>query len=69
MYFQKNLPLWERALRVCLGVVVAALAFTMAPSPMIGWLAYGSAAVLACTGFIGFCPMCAVAGRRLRRAS
>lgn len=69
MFFQKNLPLWERALRVCLGVVVAALAFTMAPSPMIGWLAYGSAGVLACTGFIGFCPMCAVAGRRLRRAS
>lgn len=69
MFFQKNLPLWERALRVCLGVVVAALTFTMAPSPMIAWLAYGSAAVLACTGFIGFCPMCAVAGRRLRRAS
>ena len=69
MFFQKNLPLWERALRICLGVVVAALGFTSAPGPMIAWLAYGAAALLACTGFIGFCPMCAVAGRRLKRAN
>ncbi len=69
MFFQKNLPLWERALRVCLALVVATLGFTMAPSVMMAWLAYGSAAILACTGFIGFCPMCAMAGRRLKQAS
>lgn len=68
MFFQKNLPLWERALRVCLGLVVASLGFLMAPTAMTAWLAYGTAAILACTGFIGFCPMCAMAGRRLKRA-
>lgn len=72
MFFQKNLPLWERALRICAGLLVAALGFVLAPAPapapLITWLAYGSGALLACTGFIGFCPMCALAGRRLKRS-
>lgn len=67
MFFPKNLPVWERALRICLGLLAAALGFVLAPAPAIAWLAYGSGALLACTGFIGFCPMCALAGRRLKR--
>ncbi len=67
MFFQKNLPLWERAIRVCLGVLAAALGFWAAPDPVLAWLAYGTGAILTLTGFLGFCPMCALAGRRLKR--
>ncbi len=67
MFFQKNLPVWERVIRVCMGVLAALLGWWAAPDPVFAWLAYGTAAVLAMTGFIGFCPMCALAGRRLKR--
>ncbi len=68
MFFQKNLPLWERLLRVCLGLLVAGLGFLAAPDAGMTWVAYASGALLAVTGFFGFCPMCALAGRRLKRA-
>lgn len=68
MFFQKNLPQWERLLRACLGLLVAALGFLAAPDTSMTWVAYASGALLAITGLIGFCPMCALAGRRLKRA-
>ena len=68
MFFQKNLPLWERLLRTCLGLLVAGLGFLAAPGSIMAWAAYASGAVLVVTGFVGFCPMCALAGRRLKRA-
>ncbi|MEJ7806820.1 MAG: DUF2892 domain-containing protein [Telluria sp.] len=68
MFYQKNLPHWERALRICLGALIAAFGFLVAPGPALSWLAYGAGAMLAVTGSIGFCPMCALAGRRLKRA-
>ena len=69
MFFQKNLPVWERLVRLCLGLLVAGLGYVAAPASVIAWLGYASGAVLAVTGFIGFCPMCALVGRRLKRSS
>jgi hypothetical protein len=68
MFYQKNLPLWERAVRVCLAILVAGAGHQYAPGPAMLWLAYGSALTLAFTGFVGFCPMCALAGRGRQRA-
>ncbi len=68
MFYQKNLPLWERAIRVCLALLLVGLGYRVAPGPLSAWLAYGSALTLALTGFIGFCPMCALAGRGAERA-
>jgi len=62
----KNLPVWERILRVVVGVVLVGLTL----SGIVGtWgIAIISAAVvLLLTGFIGFCPACALAGRRLTK--
>lgn len=65
MFYVKNVPSWERALRIVLGLL--ALAFTA-----LHW--NGSAllinlglagAVLSLSGLFGFCPMCALAGRKL----
>lgn len=67
MLYAKNLPGWERALRIVVGL--AALAFAA-----IGWSTAGFGlgvavalvgATLALTGLFGFCPMCAMLGRKL----
>lgn len=65
MFYQKNLPLWERVLRVLAGVIVIAFALFL---PLAAWargLIIVSATAFAFFGFIGFCPMCAMAGRKL----
>jgi hypothetical protein len=61
LYLKTNLPGWERALRVALGVIVAVMAFQFA---LGNWIGVGTGLMLAVTGFAGFCPMCAMVGRR-----
>ncbi|MFT3925958.1 MAG: DUF2892 domain-containing protein [Myxococcales bacterium] len=63
-FFIKNVPGWERALRVAAGLLVGGIAYLGGESPW-NWLGALLGAELALTGFVGFCPMCALAGRRL----
>ena len=71
MFYRKNLPGWERAMRSVGGVVMIAFGlFGMPglpgmPGAMAGYLIAGTGAVAILTGFFGFCPMCAMVGRRL----
>jgi len=71
MFYRKNLPGWERAMRSVGGVVMIAYGlFGMpglpgTPGAMAGYLIAGTGAVTILTGFFGFCPMCAMVGRRL----
>lgn len=65
-FYIKNVPGWERGLRLLLGAAGAALALYTVAGPM-GWLLAASAAGIALTGLVGFCPMCAMVGRRLDR--
>jgi hypothetical protein len=65
MFYTKNVPAWERFVRIAAGV--GGLAFAA-----INWGVSGVAvgagltgAVLALTGLAGFCPMCALVGRKL----
>jgi len=65
MLYVKNVPNRERVLRTAMGLM--ALAFAA-----MNWggstLAVGlgvTGAVVALTGLVGFCPMCAMVGRRL----
>ncbi|MBS0172508.1 MAG: DUF2892 domain-containing protein [Nitrospira sp.] len=67
MFYVKNLPTWERILRVIMGIMSLAYAG-------INWGVSGLAvgvgimgAVLAMTGLMGFCPMCAMVGRKLNK--
>jgi hypothetical protein len=69
MMYVKNVPSWERVLRIVMGVM--ALLFAL-----MNWgtsnLAVGAGimgAVLAMTGLIGFCPMCAMVGRKLGKGN
>ena len=64
LYIKTNLPGWERALRVAMGVIIAVTAFQFAPSALLSWIGIGMGIMLTMTGFVGFCPMCAMVGRR-----
>ncbi|MBL8507821.1 MAG: DUF2892 domain-containing protein [Chitinimonas sp.] len=65
MFYVKNVPNWERILRIVMGAMVLVFA-------VMNWgtsnLAVGTGimgAVMAMTGLVGFCPMCALVGRKL----
>ncbi|SDO81031.1 DUF2892 domain-containing protein [Afipia sp. GAS231] len=60
MFYRKNLPGWERAVRVIGGGAMIVYGLTMA-----GYLMAGAGVFVIATGFFGFCPMCAMVGRRL----
>lgn len=67
MFYAKNLPNWERTLRVIMGIMSLAYAG-------MNWGTSGLAvgmgimgAILAMTGMVGFCPMCAMVGRKLNK--
>ncbi|SAL23506.1 hypothetical protein AWB68_00975 [Caballeronia choica] len=66
LFFQKNLPQWERTLRTVLGLAVLIGAFLVPMEPWLKWLLVASGASFVAMGFVGFCPMCAMAGRRPR---
>jgi len=63
-FLQRNLPAWERALRLGGALLLACAGLLWLPA---GWpvaLALGSALMMGLTGVIGFCPACALVGRR-----
>jgi hypothetical protein len=63
MLYHKNLPGWERGLRIALGAALIFYGIVLAGSTLLMALALGSAAVVLITGFVGFCPVCSLAGR------
>ena len=65
-FFVKNVPPAERALRIAISTLGAAAALLWLPAPW-SWGAAASAIGFALTGVIGFCPMCAMVGRKLDR--
>jgi hypothetical protein len=65
MFYRKNLPGWERAMRTIGGVVMIAYGLLGMPGTMAGYLIAGTGAIAIATGFLGFFPMCAMVGRRL----
>ncbi len=65
MIYAKNVPNAERVLRVVLGSA-AAVAAVVLVNGSAGWLLAAGAAGLVVSGLVGFCPACAMAGRRLK---
>jgi hypothetical protein len=68
MFFIKNVPPFERLLRFALGAAMAGFGFWIGKGPLVAALAAASGLGLALTGAVGFCPMCALVGRRLDKA-
>lgn len=68
MLYLKNVPTRERVLRVVLGLIVTGAALALLDG-MWGTVVAVSAAGMAASGLFGFCPMCALVGRRLDRGA
>ena len=66
MFYKKNLPGRERTVRVIAGVAMIACGLLGLKGTSIGYLLAASGVVTLLTGFVGFCPMCALAGRQPR---
>jgi hypothetical protein len=66
MIYIKNLPLWERSLRIAAGSIAAAYAL-LSVGGVMGWVILAGGGGTALTGIFGFCPACALAGRRLEK--
>ena len=71
MFYAKNLPTWERTLRIVFGLGLAAIGLLVPAAalpmaiPFVGPLLIVSGIGAGLTGFFGFCPMCAMVGRKL----
>lgn len=63
-YLKRNLPAWERALRLGGGAALALAAAFALPAGPWALAAWAAAATAAFTGVAGFCPACALLGRR-----
>jgi hypothetical protein len=63
-FLKRNLPTWERALRIAMGIAIAAAILGGLTTGLVTYLAIATAATMVLTAFVGFCPACAMAGRR-----
>ncbi|AMC35622.1 YgaP family membrane protein [Janthinobacterium sp. B9-8] len=63
-FIKRNLPLWERVLRIALGLVIGWAVWAELTAGIVSWLAGATAATMILTAFVGFCPACALVGRR-----
>jgi hypothetical protein len=68
LYFKHNVPTWERTIRIAAGLLLAGLTALSSGTPYVApaltWLGLAGGILLAITGVVGFCPMCAMVGRR-----
>jgi hypothetical protein len=62
-WYVKNVPVWERVLRVVVGLGGAVAAVLLVPG-LLGWGLGVAVAGFAVTGLVGYCPMCAMVGRK-----
>jgi hypothetical protein len=65
MFYRKNIYHWEQWSRLVVGIAMAGLAMVFVggvPGYMIAAMGIG----IAVTGVIGWCPACAMIGRRLK---
>ena len=62
--FTLNVPTTERVIRVLLGLALALYAWVAVAPPNVVFAATDMC--IALTGVVGFCPACALVGRRLK---
>lgn len=67
MFYAKNVPGLERGIRVASGIGMLCLGIFLLKGTMLGYAVAGSGLIAIATGFAGFCPMCALVGRKLDR--
>lgn len=66
MIYRKNVPSLERRVRIGAGVLAAIAGFTILQGQSYGNMVGMTGAFVVLTGFFGFCPACAMVGRKLK---
>jgi Protein of unknown function (DUF2892) len=66
MFYRKNLYTWEQRVRVLMGLAIGTCGLIVATSPILKGIILFSALISIVTGFIGFCPACAMVGKKLK---
>jgi hypothetical protein len=69
MFYIKNVPVWERLIRASIGLGLIVYVLLGNPSMFLSILSLASAAFVIVTGFFGWCPMCALVGRKIKAES
>ncbi|NRF70688.1 DUF2892 domain-containing protein [Aquincola sp. S2] len=64
MLYRKNMGGKERAARLLGGALIVGCALTQIGFTPLGWVLAASGVVAGLTALFGFCPACAMAGRR-----
>lgn len=67
MFYVKNVPSWERVLRIILSIMAIVFAVMSWGKSDLAVAAGVMSAILSMTGLMGFCPMCAMVGRKLAK--
>ena len=68
MFYVKNVPAWERVLRIVMGLMALGFAvMSWGQSMAMGAGIMG--AMLSISGLFGYCPMCAMVGRKLNKGA
>lgn len=65
MWYAKNVPAAERVIRILVGIAMTIAGYMLFGKPGALLLGLGGIGTVL-TGFFGYCPACAMAGRRLR---
>ena len=63
MWYRKNVPGWERIVRI---IAAAGMVACGLIGLAIGYLVAAVGVFVGVTGFIGFCPACVMVGRNFR---
>jgi len=67
MFYRKNIYTWEAIARIALSAVAALYALLEMPTGLPSMAIIVMAAVFALTGVFGWCPACAMVGRKIKR--
>lgn len=69
MFYAKNVPGWERAMRIMLGVACIGFGILNWGGSALAVAVFMTGAMLALTGLFGFCPACALIGRKIDKGN
>ena len=65
MLYVKNVPTMERVIRVLMGLALLGGALLWLGATTVGWVVGAMGLMAALSGLVGWCPICAMAGRKL----
>lgn len=64
MLYVKNVPNVERVIRFMMGLMLLGGALAWMGATPVGWITGAMGMMAALSGLVGWCPMCAIAGRK-----